>query len=298
MHHRSHALPHWADAGALGVHFRVVRMHRNLAAVTSFAGNLLDLDDALFDLGHLKSEELLDQVRMGSADDHLRPAQFLADRDHVDPQPLAVPVILAGRLLGQRHERFYLTEIDPNGTGVSILLDDTGQDVALGRLEAAELLLVFVLTQPLEDHLAGGGGGDPAEVARGVVVLPGHVALIIQFGNHHCDPARPPIQRDPRAGVGVLGLQVGIEQRFLECLDQVVERDFLVPLDGTQLRKVDFHPVSPPRGRRCRARPQSHRTPRRRPPRRLPGVDSSRPVPPPASPARTGTPRPRRPHQC
>ncbi len=155
---------------------------------------------------------------MGAADDHLRAAQFFADTDHVDAHALAVGVFLAGSLLGQRHDRLDLSEIDPHRAGVAILLDDTGQNVTLGRGEAPVLLFVLMFTQPLEDHLPGGGGGDPAEVGRRVVVLADLFTVLVEIRHHHGDGSELAVEHDPSPRLGAVRLQVRVQQGILERL--------------------------------------------------------------------------------
>ena len=61
-----------------------------------------DLDGAVGDLGHLEGEQLLDQVRVGAREHHLRAAHALADADHQALDAGAVGVVLVGHALPRR----------------------------------------------------------------------------------------------------------------------------------------------------------------------------------------------------
>ena len=111
-----------------------------------------------------------------------------------------------------------LSEIDPHRAGVAILLDDTGQNVTLGRGEAPVLLFVLMFTQPLEDHLPGGGGGDPAEVGRRVVVLADLFTVLVEIRHHHGDGSELAVEHDPSPRLGAVRLQVRVQQGILERL--------------------------------------------------------------------------------
>ena len=88
-HDRPHALPHGADAGALGVDAALARAHRHLRAVPRFAGDGDDFDVAGGDLGDFALEELAHQAGVGAREvdlDTLGPAGDLGDeigRAHV-----------------------------------------------------------------------------------------------------------------------------------------------------------------------------------------------------------------------
>ncbi len=160
-------------------------------------------------------------------------------------------------------------------------------ELALLAAEGAEHLVVLGVAQPLDDDLARGRGGDPAEALRGVVVLRsgvGRDAVLVdrgRVGRPHRHVPGLAVHLDagllPGAGRAVVGRQ----QRLLDGGDEDVEAEVALALQQPQRRHVDVH-VSPLR--RCRrrspgrARPRSPRG-RRRPAR--PGWASpavSRPV--------------------
>ena len=179
VHHVAHPLAHRADARALGVHAGHVGHHRDLGAVTGLAGDAVDLDGAVGDLGDLEGEQLLDQVGVGAREHHLRAAHALADADHQALDPGAVGVVLTGHPLPRRQQRLELAEVDHHVVGVAALLDQPGDDVALLAGELTELPLVLGVAQALQHDLLRGRGGDPAEALGGVVVLPDDVALLV-----------------------------------------------------------------------------------------------------------------------
>ena len=115
-------------------------------------------------------------------------------------------------------------------------------DVALAAGELAEGVLVLGVAQPLQDDLPRGRGRDPAEALRGVVPLAGDRAV----RRRSPGPARAttPVLRsmlDARVRLVALGVAVGGEQRGLDRLQDGVERDLLVALDGAQRGDVDVH---------------------------------------------------------
>src|SRR4029453_12889304 len=151
VHHRTHPLPHRPNARALRADIRIVADNRDLAAMTGLSCHGFDLDRPISDLRYLELEQLLNQPWMGPRDDHLRAAEFLAHRDHIDTDPSSVRVKLTWHLFGQRHDGLDLAKINEHGTAVTALLYDSGDDVALDPGEMAVLLLVFGISQPLHD---------------------------------------------------------------------------------------------------------------------------------------------------
>ena len=59
----AHAAAELADARALGVDGRVVRLHGDLRAMAGLACERDDLDEPRMDLGHLEREQLADEAR-------------------------------------------------------------------------------------------------------------------------------------------------------------------------------------------------------------------------------------------
>ena len=106
-------------------------------------------------------------------------------------------IALPRHLLGQRHDRLDLAQVDQHRTRVAALLDHAGDDVALHAGEVAVLLLVLDVPQPLHDHLPGGRGGHPPEAFRGAVVLADLVTLLVPLGHDHVDVAGLAVQFDP-----------------------------------------------------------------------------------------------------
>ncbi len=76
-----------------------------------------------------------------------------------------------------RQHRLGPAHRDQHGARVPALLDDPGEELALGALERAEHLLVLDVPQPLDDHLARGRRRDPTEALGGVVELLGQLGL-------------------------------------------------------------------------------------------------------------------------
>ncbi len=64
-HNRLNAGAFHADAGADRIDHRVIRNDSNLGALTRFAGDTLDYDDAVMDFGNFHLEEADDEIRIG-----------------------------------------------------------------------------------------------------------------------------------------------------------------------------------------------------------------------------------------
>ena len=134
---------------------------------------------------------------------------------------------------------------------VRALLDDAGDDVALAAAELAEHRVVRDVAQPLVDDLLGGEGRDAAEVARAVLGLADDVALVVVLGHEDGDMAGLAVEVHARGRrlvavtvpvVGLVGvLQVGGQDRLLDDLHELVERDLLLALHETQDAEVDVH---------------------------------------------------------
>ncbi len=175
-----------------------MRPDRDLGAVPGLAGDRDDLHRAACDLGHLQGEQLLHQARVRARQGHRGPAVALAHVQHVAADPFAVDVTLAGHLLGGRQHRLELAQVDQDRPGVLALLDHPGHDVALAARVLAEGQLVFDVAEPLQDHLPGGGRGDPAEPGRGVVVLPHRGPVRAGLDGPHGDVPALPVHLDAR----------------------------------------------------------------------------------------------------
>src|ERR1700734_931064 len=76
-----------------------------------------------------------------------------------------------------------------------------------------------------QDGRGGGGRRDPAEPGRGVVVLLDHRAVRAGLDGPDRDVAALAVHLDARGGRRALGLVVRDEQRVLDGLDRLVQRD-------------------------------------------------------------------------
>ena len=142
---------------------------RDLRAVAGLAGDADDLDQLVGDLGHLELEQLLDQLRAAARDDDARALALGGDVGDHGLDPHAVVVALVVDLLGARQQRLDpLAQLDQRVAVVG-LLDDPGDQLADAVLVLLEHHLALGLADPLQDHLLGGLGGDPAEVVGGDV---------------------------------------------------------------------------------------------------------------------------------
>src|SRR5439155_16604694 len=98
----AYPLSHRADAGTLRVQTFDRAANGQLGPMAGFAGDGHDLDTAISDLGHLESEELSHQARVGSAERDLQAAHPAGHGHHVALDSDTVVVYLARYLLGLR----------------------------------------------------------------------------------------------------------------------------------------------------------------------------------------------------
>ena len=76
-----------------------IRDSSHLGAGAGLAGDGLDLDGTVVDLGNFQLEHPLDQAGMGTADGHAGAALGGNDVHHVNLQDVALGVVLTGNLL-------------------------------------------------------------------------------------------------------------------------------------------------------------------------------------------------------
>src|SRR5690606_21238612 len=127
----AHATAELADAGALGIDGRVVRLDRDLRAVPGFAGERDDLDEPGRDLRDLEGEQLADETGVSARDRDRGALGALRDRRDVDAQPRPVRVLLAGHLLLGRKDRLDRAEVDGHHARGGTLPAGAGDAVAL-----------------------------------------------------------------------------------------------------------------------------------------------------------------------
>ena len=84
-----HARAAHADAGALRVEARVVRLDRDLGADAGVARRGLDLDQAFLDLGHFELEQAHEELRRDARQDELRALGRAVDLHHVGAHAVA-----------------------------------------------------------------------------------------------------------------------------------------------------------------------------------------------------------------
>src|SRR5262249_29650884 len=154
-----------ADAGADAVDAHVGRGDRDLGAVARLAGDALDLDHAVGDLGHLDLEEAAHDVGVGArADDpDAQPDLLHLGDQHLDA--VADRVGLAAHRLGARQDPLALAEIDDQVAGLDAL-HDAGDDRALAGVVLREDAVLLGLSVALDHHLLRDLGADAPEIAE------------------------------------------------------------------------------------------------------------------------------------
>ena len=147
--------------------------HRDLAAEPGLAGDVLDLDESVGDLGHLELEQAAHEVVGAPREDDLRALGRVLhlDDDRLDAR--AVLVALAVDLLALGQQGFDAAEVDERVALVA-LLHDAGHDVAHAVDVLLEHEVALGLADALQDDLLGRLGGDaPEVVGRHFVALDG-----------------------------------------------------------------------------------------------------------------------------
>ncbi len=218
------------DARADRVDVRVVRRDGDLRTVARLAGDGLQLDDAVDDLGDLELEQPLHEARVRARHDDLGALRRLADLDDVGLQPAAVLVPLVLDLLGLRQQRLDPPQVEQRVTLVG-LLDDPGDDVALAAGVLLVLHLALGVADPLEDDLLRGLRRDAAEVAGRVVPLADDVALLVELLGDDLDVAGLDVDLDERLLGGVGHALVRGDERVRERLQHDLDGDALLALD-------------------------------------------------------------------
>ena len=94
-----HPLAAKANAGTDGIHFFISRVHSELGSETGFAGDSLDLDRAVVDLGDLQLKQLEHKVGVPSGEDDLGMAVRALYGFHKATDAFAPLVFLGGHTL-------------------------------------------------------------------------------------------------------------------------------------------------------------------------------------------------------
>ena len=166
--------------------------------------------------------------------------------------PVAVFIAFVGDLFGGGYDALRALGLaahpdhdEAAGVGAAVPLDDAADDLALAGGELAVVLLVLGIAQPLQDHLPCGGGRDAAESLWGVVPFVEDVAVFVGLARHHLNDAGLAVDLDAGVGFVPLGVAIGGEQRGLDGVDDDIDGDALVGLDGVQCGHVDIHAPAP-----------------------------------------------------
>ena len=208
----------------------VVRRDGDLRAVPRLAGDRLELDDPVDDLGHLELEQALHEARVRARHDDLRALGRLAHLDDVGLQPAPVLVTLVLHLLGLGQEGFDPAEIEQRVALVG-LLDDAGDDLAFLARVLLVLALALDVADALEDDLLRGLRGDASEVVGCVVPLANDIAFLVELLRDHLDLAGLDVDLDQRLFGRARHALVRRHERVGERLEHDLDRDPLLALD-------------------------------------------------------------------
>ena len=161
--------PAGPDARAHGVDLGVLGGDGDLRAVAGLAGERLDLDGAVGDLGDLELEEPPHELRARAGEDDLGSARRVLDLEEQAADAVAGLVLLARDLLLRGHDGLGLADVDVDVVALPAA-DRPGDDVADLVLEVVVDAVLLELPEPLHHGLAGRLGRDAAQ-RRGVDLL-------------------------------------------------------------------------------------------------------------------------------
>ncbi len=142
-------------------------MHGYLRARSGLAGNGLNLDRAVKNLGDLKLQETAQQSRSAPRKGDLRSATTLSHIQDIGPYAHTTAIALAGHLLAGRQQRLGTFDVYDDVVGVKV----DALDGAMGNLAGAVGKggvegLALCLADALQDDLLGRLCRDPAEILR------------------------------------------------------------------------------------------------------------------------------------
>ncbi len=164
--HRLHPASLEAHAGPHGVHVRIAGPHGDLGAAARLAGDGPNLHDALIDLRDFEREQRLDEVRMGAAEDELRPLGRLLYIQQQCAHGLALAQVLAPDLLARRHDGFRPPIEEHERVAAVDLLHRPRDELADAVLVLVADPVALLLADLLDDHLLGGLDRVAAELAE------------------------------------------------------------------------------------------------------------------------------------
>ena len=174
-----------ADAGAHGIQTVVERVDGDLGALAGLAGDRLDLDGALIDLGHLLLKQTTHELGVGTGDDNRRTAVLatnwlqvgvgVANVDDHGLDVLVVQVALAHRALVALVLVTALVEVRQLGLDALADLDD--REVRRGLQHGAADEVTDTAGELLVDLLAGGVTHDGVDL--GLRVLGSDAARVL-----------------------------------------------------------------------------------------------------------------------
>ena len=213
-----------ADAGPDGVDGGILGGDRDLAPEARLAGDRLDRHGAVLDLGDLGLEQPADEEAARPGDLDLRLPRCPPGVEDDDHHRLAGADLLARDLLLGRHDALRpAAHVEVDGA-VLDPVDDTGGELAAVLGGFAHRLLALQVADVAEHRLLGGLGRHPGEVVgrqlgQHLIAL----GVVGAAGDGH--PGRGRVDVDGDVAGRVEGAPVGVGERLLDRLDQLIEGD-------------------------------------------------------------------------
>src|SRR5699024_11086918 len=154
-----------ADAGADRVAVRVVADDRDLRSGAGLAGDGLDLDRAVEDLGDLLLEQAADEVRVRAGDDGLRALLRLLHVHDVDLHIVALADVFGADLLALRQDRLGLADLERKRARLRVdALHKRADQLLVAASELLHHLAALAVADALADDVARRLRGDAAEL--------------------------------------------------------------------------------------------------------------------------------------
>ena len=187
-HDLAHAHPAGTNARSHRIDVAVVRRHRDLRAMSWFAGASFDLDIAVDKFWNFEFEQPLHKAWVGSRHNNLWAFCSATHLNDVGLAATAVVIAFVLHLLGLRQQCFNSTKVEEGVPRVG-LLHDAGDDFTFTACELFVFAIAFDFANALGDDLFCGLRGDTSEVLRRVVPFANDHAFFIELKRNHTDLA-------------------------------------------------------------------------------------------------------------
>ena len=130
-------------AGSYGINTVVVALNGNLCALTRHAGNLLNGDQSVVDLGHLSLQQTLQEHGARTAQDDLRVVVLVGHLMDDGTNGLTLAILVGRDLLRLRQDQLVVLIINEQHLTLPYLIDLTAHDLSYTILVLVVQAVVF-----------------------------------------------------------------------------------------------------------------------------------------------------------